>query len=165
MAIASATPAHGTYVPAPPRYSVVYDNPQNAGGVDPATGQPYPAVGQYADPATNTVHSTKGYSSRLVAQDVGQLVGYNVLTPGDRVFFSRLLKTGAWDGKQGAKVGQKQAGSEAFANYYAVAATGGLKPGESLAWGETPIDPKTLRKYTAALQRLGRRRGLRPYTP
>jgi hypothetical protein len=155
------------YVPAPPKYSIVVDNPQNAGGINPATGQPYPAVGQYADTNTNTVHTTKGFTPRMVAQDVGQLFGYGVLSPGDRNYFSRLLGTdpARWSSGQGANPGRLQGGDEAFANYYAVAATGGLKKGESLAMGDTSIDPAKLRQFTAAVQRVGRRHGLARYRP
>jgi hypothetical protein len=165
--LAAAAPAHGTYIPAPTGYKVVVDNPTDAGGIDPATGQPYKSVGQYADPATNTVHTTRGYDRRMVAQDVGQLVGYNVLTAGDRNYFSRLLRTDpkVWVSGQGAQPGRLGGGDEAFANYYAVAATGGLRKGESVAMGDTSIDPVVLQRFTAALQRLGRRRNLRPYRP
>lgn len=151
-------------VPAPPEFRVVYDNPQNAGGVDPATGQPYPAVGQYADVNTNTVHTTRGFSRRQIAQDVGQLFGYNVLAPGDRMFFSKLLGTdpGAWENRHGSEAmgGGGATGDEAFSDYYALAATGGLKPGQSMSWGDVSIDPAVLRKFSGAIVRLGRRRGL-----
>lgn len=152
------------YVPAPPTFQVVYDNPQNAGGVDPATGQPYPAVGQYADVNTNTVHTTRGFGKRQIAQDVGQLFGYGVLQPGDRTFFSKLLGTdpAAWENKHGSEAmgAGGVTGDEAFADYYALAATGGLKPGESMAWGDVSIDPERLRQFSAAVGRLGKRRGL-----
>jgi hypothetical protein len=59
----------------------------------------------------------------------------------------------------------KPAGDETFSDYYAVAATGGLGRGESLVWGNTPISRAKLKKFTAALERLGRRQHLRPYTP
>lgn len=157
--------ADAKYIPAPPKYTIVYDSPQNAGGIDPATGQPFPAVGQYADINTNTVHTTPGMSRRQVAQDVGQLFGYGVLSPGDRHYFSRTLGVGdaPWENVQAAKVGAPVTGDETFANYYAVAATGGLKPGESVLMGETPIDAERLRKFTAALKRLGKRHNLKSY--
>ena len=161
----SAAVADAKYIPAPPKYTIVYDSPQNAGGVDPATGQPFPAVGQYADVNTNTVHSTPGMPKRQVAQDVGQLFGYGVLAPGDRQYFQRVLgvKDAPWDNVQGAKVGAAATGDETFANYYAIAATGGLKPGESVLMGQTSIDAERLKKFTAALKRLGKRRDLKPY--
>lgn len=160
-AIASATPAHGNYVPAP-QYSVVYDN---GAGYDPGNTDAR-SIGQYADTNTNVVHTTKGFSKRQIAQDVGQLLAYQALSPGDRNAFSRVLGTdpGYWTDLH-ANAGGREAGDEAFSNYYAVAATGGLKPGESIAWGNTTIDPAVLKKYTAMLQRLGRRHGLRPYMP
>lgn len=149
-------------VPAPPHYSIVYDNPANAGGIDPATGQPFPAVGQYADTNTNTVHTTRGTSRRSIAQDVGQLVGYNVLTPGDRHYFQRILGVGdaPWDNVHGAQNGAPVTGDETFANYYSVAATGGVRAGESLLLGETSIDARKLRQFTSAIGRLGRRNHL-----
>lgn len=151
-------------VPAPPQFSIVYSNPTDAGGIDPATGQPYPAVGQYADINTNTVHTTRGLSKRQVAQDVGQLFGYGVLSPGDRKFFSRILGVAGapWENLHGAKVGAPVTGDETFANYYAVAATGGPRKGESILMGETSIDPRRLRQFSAALGRLGKRQGLKP---
>lgn len=150
-------------VPAPPEFSVVYSNPKDAGGIDPATGQPFPAVGQYADINTNTVHTTRGFGERQIAQDIGQLFGYNVLTPGDRHYFSRLLGTDPanWENKSGANV-QGEHGDEAFANYYSVAATGGLDKGEGLMLGMTSIDPRRLKKFSKAINRLGKRRGLEP---
>jgi hypothetical protein len=161
----AAALADARYVPAPPKYSIVYDSPQNAGGIDPATGQPFPSVGQYADINTNTVHTTPGLSKRQVAQDVGQIFGYGTLTPGDRQYFQRILgvKGAPWDNTQGAKVGAPVTGDETFADYYAVAATGGMKPGDSLLMGNTSIDPERLRKFTAALKRLGKRHKLQPY--
>lgn len=152
------------YLPAPPQYSVVYDSPQNAGGIDPATGQPFPAVGQYADTNTNTVHTTRGTSKRSVAQDVGQIFGYGVLSPGDRHYFQRILGVGGapWDNVHGAQNGAPVTGDETFANYYSVAATGGVKPGESLLLGETAIDPHRLRQFTSAMGRLGKRQNLKP---
>ena len=169
--------AAAAFMPAPPHFNIVFDSPQNAGGVNPATGPPYPAVGQYADTTTNTVHTTPGFNKRLIAQDVGQLVGYNVLNDGDRHFFSKLLGTDPtnWTSGGGANPGAGRGGDEAFASYYAVAATGGLKPpkrhkdgtitGESLAFGDTPIDPKKLKLFTAAMVRLGQRQHLQPYKP
>lgn len=166
--VASSASASGrnTYVPAPAQFSVVYDSPKDAGGINPKTGQPFPAVGQYADINTNTVHTTPGFSKRQVAQDVGQLVGYNVLTPGDRAFFSKMLGVdpAKWENKEGADV-TGQTGDEAFANYYAIAATGGLQKGESLAMGMTSIRPDRLRKFTAAIGRLGKRYKLPAYKP
>ena len=161
----AAAVADARYIPAPPKYTVVYDSPQNAGGIDPATGQPFPSVGQYADVNTNTIHSTPGMPRRQVAQDVGQLFGYGVLAPGDRQYFQRILgvKDAPWDNVQGAKVGASATGDETFADYYGVAATGGLKAGESVLMGQTSIDPERLRKFTAALKRLGKRRDLKPY--
>lgn len=161
----AAAVANARYIPAPPKYSIVYDSPQNAGGVDPATGQPFPSVGQYADTNTNTVHTTPGLSKRQVAQDVGQIFGYSALSPGDRQYFSRVLGVGSapWENVQGAKVGAPVTGDETFADYYAVAATGGLKRGDSILMGNTPIDPERLQKFTEALKRLGKRHKLQPY--
>lgn len=165
VAMAASAPAHGHYVPAPPKYSVVVDG---GAGYDPGSTDAR-SIGQYADTNAMVVHTTKGFSRRQVAQDVGQLFAYQTLTPGDKLYFSRLLKTDPayWTDLHANSPagGSKEAGDEAFSNYYAIAATGGLKPGESIAWGNTSIDPKTLKKYTAALQRLGRRHGLRPYQP
>jgi hypothetical protein len=158
------TLVNSLYTPAPPQYSIIYDSPQDAGGVDPATGRPYPAVGQYADPATNTVHTTRGFSRRQISQDVGQLFGYNVLSDGDRNYFSRLLGTdpARWTSGHGAQPGGMHGGDEAFANYYAVNATGGLGKGESLLMGDTSIDSAKLHQFSAALSRLGHRQHLAP---
>ena len=168
-AVAAGAHAHPQplpyYVPAPPKYSVVYDN---GAGYDPGNTDSR-SIGQYADTNTGIVHTTRGFSRRMIAQDVGQLLGYQALSAGDRVYFSRLLGTdpGYWtDLHANSPAGAtKQAGNEAFANYYSVAATGGLKKGESLVLGNTSIDPDRLKAFTAALQRLGRRRNLKAYTP
>jgi hypothetical protein len=53
-------------------------------------------------------------------------------------------------------------GDEAFADYYALSATGGLGKGESMAWGDVSIDPQKLHQFSAALGRLGRRQHLAP---
>lgn len=183
-AAAAGTPAlaqaHARpWVPAPRQYSVVYDNPQDAGGLNPATGQPYPAVGQYADTTTNTVHTTRGFSKRAIAQDVGQLFGYNTLDDGQRRFFSRLLGVdpNRWSNTHGAdpQGGGGVTGDEAFADYYAMEATGGMKPphrrrdgtlvGSSMTWGDVPIDPVKLKKFGAAIRRLAIRQHLDRYQP
>lgn len=154
--------ADARYFPAP-EYTVVYDN---GAGYNPGSTDAQ-SVGQYADTNTNTVHTTRGFTKRQIAQDVGQLFGYNVLTPGDRNYFSRLLGTDPayWTDlhANSPAVGTQEAGDEAFANYYSLAATGGLQRGESLLMGNTAIDPERLRKFTAAVKRLGRRQGLKPY--
>lgn len=153
------------FVPAPPVYHVVYDGGAgyNAGSTDAQS------IGQYADTNTNTVHTTRGFTRQMIAQDVGQIFGYSVLTPGDRVYFSKLLGTDPayWTdlhSNSPTNMGH-EAGDEAFANYYSIAATGGLKHGEGMLLGNTSIDPEKLRKFTAAIGRLGKRRGLRPYKP
>jgi hypothetical protein len=115
------------------------------------------------------VHTTKGYSKRAIAQDVGQIFAYNDLQPGDRIYFSKLLGTdpNRWDNLHGANPqgGGAATGDEAFSDYYALAATGGLRPDESMAWGDISIDHEKLKKFTAALARLGKRYGLKPYKP
>jgi hypothetical protein len=169
MAAQARAAQRPAWVPAPPKYSVVYDNPQNAGGVDPTTGQPYPAVGQYADTNTNTVHTTRGYGKRAIAQDVGQIFGHNVLDSGQQAFFTKLLlgTNHPWENPQGAQPEGMAAatGDEAFADYYALAATGGLQRGQSLAWGDVSIDRRKLKLFGAALRRLGSRQHLSRYTP
>lgn len=149
-------------VPAPPQVSVVYDGGAgyNAGSTDAQS------LGQYADTNTNTVHTTRGFTPRMIAQDVGQIFGYSVLQPGDRTYFSKLLGTSPdyWTdlhANSPTNMGH-EAGDEAFADYYSVAATGGLKHGEGLLLGDTSIDPVRLHKFTAAINRLGKRRNLRP---
>jgi hypothetical protein len=74
------------YTPAPAKFSIVYDG---GAGYDPGSTDAK-AVGQYADTNTNTVHTTRGFSKRQIAQDVGQIFGYNTLSDGDRSYFSRL---------------------------------------------------------------------------
>ena len=152
-------------VPAPPSFNVVFDNPKDAGGIDPATGKPWPIVGQYADEYTNTVHSTKGFGKRAIAQDVGQLFGANVLDDGQRYYFARLLgvKPDSWGKSTEGSLVRGYANAtadEAFGDYYALAATGGLAPGVSMAWGDVSIDRRKLRKFSAAINRLGQRQHL-----
>lgn len=149
-----------TLMPAPEHYSVVYDG---GAGYDPGSTDAQ-SIGQYADTNTNTVHTTRGFTPRMIAQDVGQIFGYSVLTPGDRTYFSKMLGTDPtyWTDLHANSGHGNEAGDEAFADYYSVAATGGLKHGEGLLLGNTSIDPTILHKYTAALSRLGKRRGLPP---
>lgn len=149
-------------VPAPPQFSIVYDG--GAGYNPGSTGAQ--SVGQYADTNTNTVHTTRGFGRRAIAQDIGQIFGYSVLSPGDRHYFSTLLGTNpdTWDNLHGANPqgGGAVTGDEAFADYYALAATGGLKPGEVMQWGDVSVDPTKIGKFAAAVNRLGARRGLKP---
>lgn len=161
--IAAARGQQPRRVPAPPQFSIVYDGGAgyDAGSTDAQS------VGQYADTNTNTIHTTRGFTPQMIAQDVGQVFGYSVLHPGDQTFFSKLLGTDPtyWTDLHANStptgVG-REAGDEAFADYYSVAATGGLRRGEGLLLGNTSIDPSRLRRFTAALDRLGRRRGLKP---
>jgi hypothetical protein len=148
------------YTPAPAKFSIVYDN---GAGYDPGSTDAK-AVGQYADTNTNTVHTTRGFSKRQIAQDVGQIFGYNTLSDGDRNYFSRLLGAKTWNNLHGANPqgSDGMTGDEAFADYYALSATGGLGKGESMAWGDVSIDPQKLHRFSAALGRLGQRQHLAP---
>jgi hypothetical protein len=164
--VAAPAQANGRpWVPAPPKFSVVYDG---AAGYDPGSTDAQ-AVGQYADTNTNTVHTTRGNTKRAIAQDVGQLFANNVLDSGQQAFFTKLL-LGAnhpWANMHGAQPeGQAAAtGDEAFSDYYALEATGGLAPNESMAWGDVPIDHRKLKLFGAAIRRLAQRQHLTRYRP
>jgi hypothetical protein len=149
--------------PAPPRSNIVYgdlsDAPTNAG-----------PVGGYSE--GENIHVLPGVDQYTVAHEMGHLLDNQVLSDGDRNFFARLLQTspGAWNRGTGA-AGGYHSPSEAFADYYAAAATNydprPKRKGKAVSGGGvdsyTRIGPKRLRRYKKALERLQARRGLEDY--
>lgn len=143
--------------PAPPRAGLLYEDKLENAGV--------PMYGAYADTDQMVVHALKGQPLSKVGagHELGHLFTAQILTAGDRNYFSRMLGTdpGYWNNTAGANPGGRVAGDEAFADYYAAAAAGvNLKTGGYT--GYVAVDPRTFRKFTAALTRVGARRGLSP---
>lgn len=146
-----------TYAPAPPRASLVYDPVlENAGA---------PSAGAYANTDTMTVHALKGQEMDPVSagHEVGHLFDVQILSDGDRRFFSRLLGTdpASWQNLAGGNPGGAITGTEAFSDYYTVAANG-IDMRRGGYTGYVTVDPKISRKFNAALGRLGKRHGLKP---
>jgi hypothetical protein len=98
------------------------------------------------------------------AHEIGHLLDAQVLTDGDRRFFTRLLGlTGPWEQSDQTLL-HPRSPDEWFADYYAAAAIGmrldgstGLQ-GAYADWG-----PKRLARFEKALDRFGNRYRLGPY--
>lgn len=145
------------YVPAPPKASLIYeDTLENA-------GLPMMA-GAYANTDTMTVHALRGQGgldNYSAGHELGHLFSKQILSDGDRRYFSRLLGTDPtrWENLTGADQPEIVAGDEAFADYYSAAAAG-FNPRRDSYARYVNVDPRTYRKFSAALGRLGRRHDL-----
>jgi hypothetical protein len=150
------------YVPAPPTVNVVYEN------IDPNANQDGAAVGAYADPANQTIHLPKDPSSFMRGHETAHLFDAQVLSDGDRTYFQRLMHApkGPWDhGTAYGKVQGEISPNEWFADYYGALASG-QTPDKGYSIGSfAEIGPERLKRFAAALERLGRRQGLQPYRP
>lgn len=131
----------------------------------------HPDLGQATDTGNATIYwqgdGPLGAFPR--AHEVGHLFDAQVLNDGDRRYFQRLMHApgGAWDQGTGNQGGT---GSpvEWFADYYGAAATG-FDPRPSTRGGAdissyAIIGPKRLERFKKALDRLGRRNALLPYS-
>lgn len=150
--------------PAPPRSNVLYsdlsDAPTGAG-----------LVGGYS--TGEDIHVLPGTDAYTLAHEMGHLLDTQVLSDGDRNYFTRLLQApqGPWNTGTGA-AGGYHSPNERFADYYAAAATGydprpkRRKDGAVQGGGTdsyTAIGPKRLRRFVKALERVQRRNNLRDY--
>lgn len=143
-----------SFVPAPPVVTYVR-------GVGPGT--PSDAAGNASyDPETHTVYSDGDPFAR--GHETGHALDQEVLTDGDRRYFQRLLHApaGAWDRGTGATSEGLKSPSEWFADYYGAAAIR-LDPTREVVSAYAPIGPVRLKRFEAALARLGKRHGLKPY--
>lgn len=133
-----------------------------------APGVPADAISaMQTDPAAGTVYYTGLLDPSLRAHEVGHLFDSQILSDGDRNYFQRKFfadtGAGAWSRGTGATQGGLLSPNERFADWYMNAAIGN-DPSHSWASAyATAPDPKAFRQFTKALDRLGRRRGLKPY--
>lgn len=127
----------------------------------PAPGLPGDYGGDIAtDASTSTIYLGSGKPGRFDrAHEIGHLLDAQVLTDGDRRYFSRLMQAPGGDWRQGTGPGSKVGGSEWFADYYAAAATG-LDLSRENVGSYAVLGPKRLRRFAAAMDRLGRRHDL-----
>lgn len=144
------------YVPAPPHITYVTSLP--AGDENTTSDE--------ADPATGTVY-TNGNTGRFArGHETGHIFDAEILTPGDRNYFQRILQapTGPWNRGTGATIEGLRSPSEWFADYYGAAAMH-LDPTRELVSAYAPIGPVRLARFEAALGRVGRRHHLPQYVP
>lgn len=148
--------AAAPYVPAPPKINYVQGV---APGHDQAADATAEAVG-----AAQTVYYQTPMDGFTRGHEAGHIFDYEVLSDGDRAYFQRLLHTpaGAWRTGTGTGAGMHSP-NEAFADYYGAAATH-LDPAKRTVSSYVPIGPKRLKRFEAALARLGKRHNLKPYS-
>lgn len=158
----SASPAHakaGVYVPAAP---VVH---YAQGGLAPDPGVDFAGTGAAAYAAdTDTIHYEGLLGKSARGHENGHALDDQVLSDGDRRFFTRLMGLiGDWN--QGTGMTGFHSPNEWFADWYGNAANGrdGFHQWDS-AYAPAP-NPKAYRKFRQALDRLGRRHHLKPYSP
>jgi hypothetical protein len=128
-------------------------------------GAPSNATGNaYYDPDTHTVYSSGDNFAR--GHETGHAFDQEVLSDGDRHYFQRLLHApaGSWNRGTGATAEGLVSPSEWFADFYGAAAIR-LDPRHDGVSAYATIGPKRLKRFEAALARLGKRRGLEPYSP
>lgn len=149
-------------LPAPPVVNVVY------GQIDPNLNRDGHPVGAYADPANNTIYLPADPNKFMRGHETAHLFDHQVLTDGDRRYFQRLMHApeGPWD--RGAATGQVdglRSPAEWFADYYGAAASG-MTPQRGYAVAQfAEIGPKRMIRFQKAMERLMRRRSLKPYEP
>lgn len=143
-----------TLVPAPPVMNF-------AQGVAPGTPAGVMSPAQ-TDFTTNTIYSTQPLERYDRAHEVGHLFDSQILSPGDRNFFQKLMHapSGAWN--QGSAADTGGGPSEWFGDYYAAAVVD-MDPDHEMLGNYAQIGPKRLKRFEQALGRLGRRHGLQPY--
>lgn len=119
------------------------------------------------DSATKTVYFEGALSKSGRGHELGHAFDFQVLTDGDRVFFTRLMGlSGAWDQGSGytrtAAAGKSPV--EVFADWYGNAVNGhDATHSWDSSYSATPTG-RTFRRFKQALARLGLRRHLKPYT-
>lgn len=145
------------FIPAPPVVNYVY-------GLDPSVttgGGEKPAAYAYTD--TQTVYLPDRDSNPISdfqrAHETGHLFADQVLSEGDRRYFSRLLHaSGRWSVGQGA-----DDPAEVFADYYGAAASG-INPANGYSIPMyVNIGPKRMARFEKALARVAKRHNLKPY--
>lgn len=117
-----------------------------------------------ADGATGTITYSRSLDAFARAHEIGHLLDSEVLTDGDRTFFTRLMMvpgTGPWF--RGTGTAGLESPKEWFADYYAADATGlDMAAGERVA-SYAQIGPRRLSRFSRALARFGHRHGLLAY--
>lgn len=145
-------------VPMAPRVQFVH------GTMPGDTGASTEVSAAATDGASGTVYYQQPLSDYARAHEIGHLFDHQILTDGDRRYFSRLLQVpGEGDWRRGTGSNGMESPSEWFADYYAAAATN-LDPRRGSVASYASVGPKRLVRFTKALDRLGRRHGLQPYS-
>jgi hypothetical protein len=143
------------YVPAPPRAQVIRAQ-------QPGIQWPGDAWAS-ADAGAGIVYAPNGLGRFERAHEFGHLFDGQVLGDGDRGYFTHLFGLkGPW--YQGTASQGLRSPVEWFADYYGAAAIG-FDPTRRGIASYADIDSRTLRRFEAALARLGHRRDLSAYAP
>jgi hypothetical protein len=160
LAAASTLPSHAAqpFVPMAPAVNFVQGT---APGDDESA-----AIGGGAAYAwdTDTIYHTGQLSKFARGHEMGHALDDQVLSDGDRNFFTRLMGlSGPWRQGTGIQNAGKRSPDEIFADWYGNAVAGN---DPSRSWDDayaTPPDPKDFHRFQQALARLGRRRSLPQY--
>lgn len=131
-----------------------------------APGLPQNAMGTAAYSADeDTVYYQGILDPATKAHETGHAFDDQILSDGDRRFFQRTMgmPDGEWRTGTGLNADGLKSPSEWFADYYAAAVLG-LDPERQSEAAYAQIGPKRLARFSAALDRLGRRQGLKSYT-
>jgi hypothetical protein len=142
------------YFPAPPLINYVQ-------GVAP--GVPADAMGNAAYvPESHTVYSQGKPDRYSRAHEAGHAFDSEVLNPGQRVLFQRLMGLPAGPWSTGTGLQGLRSPSEWFADYYSAAANH-VNPRLENTAAYATITPKRLKRFENALVRLGRQQRLAAY--
>lgn len=160
--LATALTAFIVFIPAPPVVNVKYER------IDPNLNGNGQMTTAYADPDTNTIHiPLDGVHKFVKAHEVGHLFDAQILTDGDRRYFTRLMRApaGPWSYANTSDPRGEISPQEWFADYYGAAATG-LTPANGVSPGSyAEIDDRRMRAFEKAMSRLMVRHKLRLYRP
>lgn len=145
-----------SFVPAAPSVKYVQ-------GYAPGITQDNAAGTAAYDSDTDTVYYQGRLGKATKAHELGHALDDQSLTDGDRVYFQRLMHApaGAWNTGTGLQGGFSSP-SEWFADYYQAAALH-LDPTRENQAAYASIGPVRLKRFEAALARLGKRQHLPQY--
>lgn len=154
----SAVAACAAFLPGPPALHFAHTRAPGL-AVDQLSAAAY-------DSASETVYFEGTLSRSELGHESGHAFDFQVLTDGDRVYFTRLMGlSGPWDQGSGythtAILGRSPI--ETFADWYGNAVNGRDAIHSWDASYTSPPDPKRFQRFKRALGRIGRRHHLQPY--
>lgn len=115
------------------------------------------------DAQSGTIYYAQPLDKFAKAHEVGHALDAQVLTDGDRAYFQKLMHAPAGPWYQGSAADTGGGPSEWFGDYYGAVYTN-FDPDHGGLGSYAQIGPKRLKRFEQALQRLAKRRNLKPYT-